>query len=1124
MARTPVLTSTTLSPFGGGGGGFGAFNIINPGQTAYLEFLKTKVAWENGEVTNADYLAAYEVYVGKLKGSTQVNARQSLDETRYRLERNDLMAAIERGEQEWADLLDYDRSHLEGLNTESQVYLDRLDLYQGTQARILQEGAQEQHALYEAGRLTTAQLRDWYLAQVAELDLDLNPDLAEQISDQVTSLDLRLVGEADQNMISLYRDGKIGNDAFLAYAETARARYAVGTEDQKRWTDLIDDASAAIAETSLAYRYGLSQDYIQLQKFIADQKEMLRRAGSSSTSTSQRIVLGADGQWKVVTSTKSSPYKPSAAEIKAMKERRLELASAERQLAEWTTKIVSAGGFVTTDQMITFYSGRQAKVVKGTDEWYQLQTRIDGLEQQRYQERVLAKEGVRITFGAGPGPKVGTSGTGNKATKAGGGTGTTTYAGGGGTKPAGGGGGTKPAAGGPLQIVTGVQPVRRVGPVLVTRSAKFPTNLDGSAFLKFYSGFIAAYEDGATTFTDYSSGKPVTYYLPEDPGELVTMVGELDRMRIDYYATRAKVYRGTPSEITAAKEYSDAIKDSAENAYTILLVEGRRETSASPIVNPIAEGQRVVDAAQQYYNDQVEAAQAAWDRGDFSAAWSHLQLATRRAAETETRVQGYVGLARKQMRAIYQQTGEAAPDAVEGALNELAAWGETSGWAKSKSNADKLSNEIATRVKGTGSGETFKPTWVVSGPGGPKLQLRDDTAIFVNRDGKIRYDVVPSGGYVKPNSQDQVPDLPGYVRVQLNLNGTVPNAPVYAQWSVGTVGFGPNETPIQGKIIRLGFEDGQIVTLGENPFSPGKWSLANQTFKVPDNFKAVGEGDVFQFTRDGTNYLLVFDAKAGRYNVVRPGDPFGREEEVIPITEADAQALLAGAGFGLDLSVVLSGDRWQFDMSAPYAGFSKEEYFRFTTPGALIPGVSAEQRSELDRISAVWRAYQPQLPDAADIAGAGAARRAWSDRQVGIRPPAPIVGGDTEMLAARRLWSLRKIQEPLPTVPPTPDRGWYDEQQQAQIDLPTAERAAADRAVELPLLEKASLNQLKLANIQTAAATPSPTPTKSTTTTATRKKRRTTSRATTTTTTAKTLSALPKIQTSKAAQLEKALF
>lgn len=1083
MARTPVLGGGSLSPFGSGGADFGAFNIVDPGREAYLQFLKVKVDWEQGAIPNATYLTAYEAYVNAQTAgsSNRIEGEQSLRDTRYRLERNDLLAAVEAGTKTWDELITFDRGKLEGLNHASQEYLDRLNLYQQTQAKVLSDAAATKHALYDAGKLTTAQLRQWYRDQGNSSKYAGNPDLLKNIADQVKSLDLRVTSETDNRMIQMFNDGKLGSGAFLVYAATAKARYATGTEQERQWSDVIDDAKQQVAEKGLTYRYGLSQRYIDLRKFIADQSEMLARSGGKgSTSTSQRIVLGADGQWKTVTSTKSHAYKPSAAEQAAMADRRIELADAKRQLAEIQHQISASGGFVSTDSMIGFYSKRQGQYVKGSPEWYQVQERLDGLEQQKHAEAVLKKEGVRVTYGkhstggggggSGSGGGGGGGGAGssspasskkisidqfmralarvesggsysatNKSSgaygkyqimpanwpswaqrylgdsseqptpenqekvargrildlynshgqswervahwwltgngsadtsawsssstryvnkvMAGVGVGPVSVSGGG-TKMgtaggyAGSGAGASTAASGanrkgPLEVVTGTRIVPKQGERVQTKSAGFPKNLDGSAFLKFYSGFNAAFDQGETTFTDWSSGRPIVYSIPEDLVKRAEMMQELDDLRIGYYQTRAQVYAGTPSEFVAANEYSNAIKDKADNAYTILITSQKGNATPQPgskgLVDPIAVGLAVQEKAETYVKDQLRLAKLAMARGDVTGAYSHIQLAQKTMAETDSKLQFYAAQADATMQAIQRGSGAAAPDQVQGDFDKLVNWQDSPGLTTTLEAMDKIQGEII------GDPDSNSPGWAeTDAHGNPvwrngTIRLRDGAAVFLDESGKISFKDIPSAGYAKPGSKEQVPSIPGYVPITMNTGGTVVGdqsggVTVYAAWHTGVVGFTGSGAPIYGKVVS-GQLNGKRYTYVEDPFHPGKWSAGNITFAVPQGFSAVPGAEagttVYQFTgSDGAQYRLDWDEEHGQYNVIKAGNVFS-PDQVLPAGDADTLLLLDQSGFKVDLSSVAPQDQWAYNMNGAHPGFDKGSWEQYTKPSTV---------------------------------------------------------------------------------------------------------------------------------------------------------------------------------------------
>ena len=1129
MARSPLLGGSTLSPFGGGGGGFGAFAIVNPGREAYLTFLKTKVRWDDGDVSNAEYLTAYEKYVNSQKAgsSTRLEAEQSLRDTRYRLERNDLLAEVEDGTKTWDDLLTYDRSKLEGLNRDSQEYLTRQDLYRQTQQRAYSDAVEEQQDLYSDGKLTTSQLRSWFLDQRNHPDYGENPELLENIDDQVTALNDRLTSEVDDQVMGDFGDGKMTTDAFLTYATAARARYAAGTKQAQEWDEAITDAKDQVLERSLTYRYGLSQDYVQLQKFIKDNEDMLAKAGAGGTSTSTRIVLGADGQWKTVESTKTSPYAPSASELEAMRQRRIELADAKAQLAEVTNKIGGAGGFMPTEAMISFYSGKQSSYAVGTDEWYAVQERLDSLEQQRHAESVLSQEGVRVTFGgaatssgaapasaggggaATPPPSAGApkTSTGGKAvtldgflaaigsTESGGNydsvnkqtgargkyqimpsnwsawaakylgnanapmspenqekvvrgkmqdlytwlgswdkvahwwlTGdssdpgkwsasSTAYVnkvmGQLGQPPVGVRAGTVLAAGvvasakGPLEVVTSstrneeavVESRGKVLPKgsLQTTRASFQAGLDGSAFTKFYSGFVAAFKNGATTFTDWSSGSPVTYSLPEDLGARADMMNSLDDLRIGYYATRAEAYAGTPSEITASDQYSDAIKDKADNAYTILVTVQKGGPGKGPVYDPIAAGQAVVDQAKKYAANQYKLAKAAYDRGDLTGAYSHYQLAEKTLTEAQAKVEIFIKGATSAMGAIENAYGEAAPESVAAAFEKMTDFKTT--WGDEIKNLTSLGTDVKKWARLDPKGN---PVWGVD----ETISLHDGAAIFLSPDGKLKYDQVPSGGF-KPDG-GQLTAIPGYVPVKVNVGGTSPQGTVYAKWETGPVGYTAAGEAIQGKVVSV-FLNGKYVTAVEDPFHPGKWSMGKLDIKAPPGFKLVPgatEGSfVYQFSSGGGKggqagtYRLSWNPTTGSYDFIKAGDTF-TPDQIYPIGDPDTAALIKGLGLGVDLSKVPSTDRWMYDQTGASLGFSKPEYIRFTTPPTptKMPQKVVDIRggqlgtpmidSEQERIVAGRRPVAP-LPATTST---GPVRDQWAsdqqDKTAALPPPA----------------------------------------------------------------------------------------------------------------------------------------
>lgn len=403
MARRAVLGGGSLNPFGGTGVDFGAFDIGGTDRESTLILTRVEVQWEAGQATDAQYLDALKAYATTLTPNTseRLNADARVESMKYRVERGVLVSQIDAGTKKLSDLLSYDNSKLQGLNHDSEEYRQRLSQYQGTQQAYYQDLEQGVVKSYNDGHMTTAQLNAWYQARKADPNLQGNLDLTKSIDDRIHELGNRLTDERDSKTVQQYQDGKMSPAAFIAYATQARSRYVAGSQDYETWNNRLNDANQQQAETGLLYRYDLSQQYAQLQKFVASSKAPSGGKGYTSKSKSTRVVLGADGKWHtktIVTSKYHPPAGPTAAEQKAMHDRNIEVADAKRQMAEIQRKIGGVGGFVSTDSVIHYYQGQLGKFAKGSDEWYQIQGKLDQLNDRKHQETVLAREGIRISY------------------------------------------------------------------------------------------------------------------------------------------------------------------------------------------------------------------------------------------------------------------------------------------------------------------------------------------------------------------------------------------------------------------------------------------------------------------------------------------------------------------------------------------------------------------------------------------------------------------------------------------------------------------------------------------------------------------------------------------------------
>jgi hypothetical protein len=398
LARAPALGNLGLNPFGGAGVSFSAFDIGSTDNESRLILTRVATRWRDGLATDTEYEAALDAF-GKTLGENtteRLNNDSELRTLRYSLAREKLVKQVEDGVKEMSDLVAYDRQSLTGLNAGSQEWRQRKNALETSQSRYLADLEDDVVKRYQDGRMTTAQLRSWYGNRIKDPAFSDNHELVESVRKRITELDGRLIDERDSKIIDDFQNGKVTPQKFIAYATSARARYAPGTTSYREWTDRLNQANDHAREQPLLYRYDLSQQYAQLAKFVASNSKGL--GGRTSTSHTTRTVLGADGRWKTVTTSSTHAVKPSAAEVQAYHKRQIEVADAKRQMGELSRKLGRVGGGVTTGEMLTYYNRQLGRFARGSSDWYQVQQKIDQLNDRRHAETVLAREGIRISY------------------------------------------------------------------------------------------------------------------------------------------------------------------------------------------------------------------------------------------------------------------------------------------------------------------------------------------------------------------------------------------------------------------------------------------------------------------------------------------------------------------------------------------------------------------------------------------------------------------------------------------------------------------------------------------------------------------------------------------------------
>lgn len=1107
MARSPILSGGSLSPFGSGGVNFGAFDIAGSvGEQAYLIFRRKEIEWEQGKLSNADYLTALEGYAAALpEGSEKLNATTRVIETRYRVERNALIADIESGEKEWEDLLAYDQAKLAAVQiTDSAEYDTRLSNVRQVQQRMFSEQEDIEREKYDDGKITAAQLQSFYRGVLAgDLTAD-NPELEEAITRRLDDLDDVVLGERDARMISDFNDGKVSLEAFAAYATAARARYAKGTAQYDDWSDRLDTARDQSIEQSLTYRYGLSQRYDQLAKFVKDHGSA--PAGGTSTSTSKRVIWTGSG-WKTVVSTTTKPTAPSASEVAAWKRLQIEVADAKAQMAEITKQIgKQPGGWVTTDDMIRYYGKVQSKYVKGSSDWYNVQERLDSLNQQKHAEKVLRSQGITISY-----PKVGTEKPEVGSTTSGGGGGAKTASAGPGTlsgdgditldqfmkaiarvesggrydavnsssgakgkyqimpanwgawagkylgnanaawtpenqekvargkfadlykwlgdwravahwwltggsdkaghnnpatwssssrsyvdkvfagmgyaptkvsgtkftssapvtgsgpAPVSGTGGTPASGGGGVATGTPSSPAGS-GRIESRSAIEIPTGLDGRQFERFYQRFLDAYENGDETFIDYSTGRPVSYFIPAELESRSETIGFLDEARVAYFAERARAYEGTASEEVAMTQYSDAIKKSGENQLLILSTNEKSmyagpsslsrgagyQPPADPLkaINPLAAGLTLKQRTEAALSQIAAQTKRAWERGDAEMAYSLIQRGLDLAATNGEQLSMYYANAANIIRSI-KSTGADMPDVVRQDMEALVAGldfdatdGSVSpGYAKALTDLEKVSSEIEKFI--AFDPKTDEP---IRRPGATddddRFTYRPGVDLFLKPDGTIEHKQTQFTGWTDPDTPSR--DRDQYITVSVKIGTSVKQ--VRAAWEPATIGFieGTN-VPIQGKLI-TGLLDGKEYAWVENPFAAGKWIRTSPgnplVIKAPTGFSPIRNPDgsvSMEFMSGGTpssgpfspgsqgqKYRLEFNEDTGAYHVLQPPGLFESEWKDLgsASSSGDIAAIFAGGGWEIDKSRFTGDDAYFFNSTGAWLGFDQKTHLQ----------------------------------------------------------------------------------------------------------------------------------------------------------------------------------------------------
>ncbi|HEY6057013.1 MAG TPA: hypothetical protein VIV06_03225 [Candidatus Limnocylindrales bacterium] len=409
MARTPTFGGSATSPFRGGGAGFGAFDVgpapgtgggagsADPGREAALELQRTETEWQAGRIDNQSYLAALAAYQASLDPSTATyfNTQARIDSYTYSFARNEIVARLQNGQATWGELVAFDQQSLAGLNTASAEYNDRLGRLNDSQTGLFRFEERAVVSELQAGRMTYTQAEEWYRGAAAAFSGNFG--LATEIADTLDSLHTKILDEQDSQIIRDWQDGRIPLASVLAYAAQVQATDPGGSR-ASQWAQNAEMAKGEAIKESLQYRYELTTEYAELQKFLATHAAP---TGRSSTAKSTRTIYTGDpaNPWRTVTTTSGKYLAPTRSEQEAWAALQPQIESAKARIKQIEGIVgQTPGGWVNDADMVAFLGEQQAKTVKGTPQWLQLQDAIDGYQQHAVTMKVLSQQGIKVFY------------------------------------------------------------------------------------------------------------------------------------------------------------------------------------------------------------------------------------------------------------------------------------------------------------------------------------------------------------------------------------------------------------------------------------------------------------------------------------------------------------------------------------------------------------------------------------------------------------------------------------------------------------------------------------------------------------------------------------------------------
>lgn len=350
---------TTLDPFGASRGGFSRYNIT--GETisslAAAEAYAVAVAWQNGTVSDAEYLASLQKQLDLETPGTSgfIGAENKLEDAKYSIGRNKLVQSVNLASSAGSRisaleaLRSYDQSRLGQMNSSNEQYREQVARIASTGADIRQTRYSELVTKVNNGQGTTAQLLA--LARSNQSASNGQPD-ADDWTNAVSELENRLKDEELTDAVQAYQHDRITGEELMAKIDSR-----------------IGDVTAGSPEAEQLKRQ--KEDLAEQIKNKADTKLETEMSGKRQAGTIN------DSQWLDYLRARYEAATPNSAEQIAAGDRLREFTFS---LAEDKLRYQVQRGTAPVSRLIKFYKGYRATMVPGSERYRALTLAIDSLK------------------------------------------------------------------------------------------------------------------------------------------------------------------------------------------------------------------------------------------------------------------------------------------------------------------------------------------------------------------------------------------------------------------------------------------------------------------------------------------------------------------------------------------------------------------------------------------------------------------------------------------------------------------------------------------------------------------------------------------------------------------------